>query len=398
MAARAPSWQSVSDVLDVLPAPHTHVAPGPAGAGALPLLVRDRNGWCPYSERVWLALHAKGLVEGLDYAVAVVDNQGDKPPWWYERGGSTTPAVLWSEEARLQGESAHLLEALDERFPNSAPVWSGIGDAAKRDRVAEVVAGVRGTLPAGTRPSSRCAFLYSYAGPVSRAEFEETLDEVERLLGEDGSGPFLLGESFTAADAAYVPFLERFAVQLPLLHDGLSPRDPSRWPRLSGWFDALEDRVPGYAARVQGDAESWAAVLAVAGYGNAGRPEGYRAPEIAREVDAGAAWGLYRGTAPERIAETPALDAALRLFHNREAVASDVLRSGTTAGALGADAVDEALRALVGALAGVDGPPVSDREAAALVGGFLCRRMCVPRDMGALSARALRDAAVSLAS
>ncbi|MGA1488487.1 MAG: glutathione S-transferase N-terminal domain-containing protein, partial [Planctomycetota bacterium] len=57
--------------------------------------MRDRNGWCPYSARVWLALHAKGLVEGLDYAVAVVDNQGDKPPWWYERGGSTTPAVLW---------------------------------------------------------------------------------------------------------------------------------------------------------------------------------------------------------------------------------------------------------------------------------------------------------------
>jgi hypothetical protein len=25
------------------------------------ILFRDRNGWCPYSERVWLAMLAKGL-------------------------------------------------------------------------------------------------------------------------------------------------------------------------------------------------------------------------------------------------------------------------------------------------------------------------------------------------
>ena len=42
-------------------------------------------------------------------------------------------------------------------------------------------------------------------------------------------------------------------MQLPLLHQGLRPRDSAAYPALAAWFAALERQIPGYAARVQGD-------------------------------------------------------------------------------------------------------------------------------------------------
>ena len=91
-----------------------------------------------------------------------------------------------------------------------------------------------------TRPSSRAAFLFRSSGqPVARRDFEATLEKTDALLGERG-GPFFAGENPTAPDVCWAPFLERYAAQLPLLHDGLRPRDTSRYPNLSRWYDAME--------------------------------------------------------------------------------------------------------------------------------------------------------------
>ena len=82
-----------------------------------------------------------------------------------------------------------------------------------------------------TPPSSRAAFLFRSSGqPVARRDFEATLEKTDALLGERG-GPFFAGESPTAPDVCWAPFLERYAAQLPLLHDGLRPRDATRYPR-----------------------------------------------------------------------------------------------------------------------------------------------------------------------
>ena len=91
-----------------------------------------------------------------------------------------------------------------------------------------------------TRPSSRAAFLFRSSGqPVARRDFEATLEKTDALLGERG-GPFFAGESPTAPDVCWAPFLERYAAQLPLLHDGLRPRDAVRYPNLSRWYDSME--------------------------------------------------------------------------------------------------------------------------------------------------------------
>lgn len=72
-------------------------------------LLRERNGWCPYSERVWLALEFKGL----DYDTFLIDNMGNGRPKWY--GYGSTPQVRW-ESGRQQGESMDIIYKLDEEY------------------------------------------------------------------------------------------------------------------------------------------------------------------------------------------------------------------------------------------------------------------------------------------
>ena len=49
------------------------------GRSDRPTLYRERNGWCPYSERVWLALEYKGV----EYDTVLIDNTGGGRPAWY---------------------------------------------------------------------------------------------------------------------------------------------------------------------------------------------------------------------------------------------------------------------------------------------------------------------------
>jgi hypothetical protein len=96
-----------------------------------------------------------------------------------------------------------------------------------------------------------------------RAAFEERLDHLETCIGQ-GGGPFLCGAQLGLVDAMYAPFLERWAIQLPLTSEfhlrparGSSPR----WPKLKAWFGAMAS-VPAYGSRVSGDAYSWSAAVA----------------------------------------------------------------------------------------------------------------------------------------
>jgi glutathione S-transferase len=240
-------------------------------------LFRERNGWCPYSQRVWLGLESKGV----PFDTVLIDNMGERPGWY--RG--TTPQVRWSD-GRTEDESLDILRALDDEFPDAPPLYP----PGREEEVERLCGEFRKCFPKGTRPSSRAAFLFRSGGansPVFRGDFEAALDATDALLAEASSGgrggPFFLGDTFSAADCAWAPFLERYASQLPLLHKGLDPRrrddevgggddgNGKRWPHVVAWFDAMESAVPGYC-RCQGDGWSWAKVLTSAGFGNAGAP------------------------------------------------------------------------------------------------------------------------------
>lgn len=58
-----------------------------------PTLFRERHGWCPYSERVWLALESTNI----DYDTIRIDNTGPGQRPSYFAG--QTPQMRWPEGA-----------------------------------------------------------------------------------------------------------------------------------------------------------------------------------------------------------------------------------------------------------------------------------------------------------
>lgn len=165
------------------------------------------------------------------------------------------------------------------------------------------------------------------------------------------------------------------------------------------------DEVPEYACRVKGDGESWARVLSMQGYGNAGnapKTTGYRAG--AAGGDGGEnLWRTY-SAARAYVAPSPAAEAAARIVSNREAIVKDAMarKLGRTGNAakepFSSDEVEVGLRAVASALlqgsaSGLEGDA---RQLAGSLASHLVGRMCVPRDMGQPAGHTLRELAREL--
>lgn len=375
-----------------------------------PTLFRERHGWCPYSERVWLALEASDA----SYDTIRIDNTGPgrKPPYF----AGQTPQMRWPDGG-TQGESMDLVREVDKRY--------GGGTLYPESIESEVINKIRAfgnTFPSNARPSSRAAFLFGWSGePLWKSDFESVLSTTDELLATTSDGPFFCGASFTAADVAWAPFLERYSAQLPCLHEGLDPRDASKYPHLHRWYEAMEAEVPAYACRVRGNPSSWRKVLTMAGYGNAGVPpavvermgdlgaEESRPQTEEERVRDQALWDEYRSTRPH-LADTPSAEAGRVLLSNREAIVKDTLKRADalegTGLPLDEQGLDDAMRALASMLiygseddGHYDELGVAFKEAADVKGvfamaKFLDERMCVPRDMGAMSAGAIKRLSV----
>jgi len=368
-----------------------------------PTLFRERHGWCPYSERVWLALE----VMGLPYDTVRIDNTGPgvKPDYW---PGGTTPQMRWAD-GQWQGESMNLIRALDERC--------GGGLYAPPD-VEEKIKAWKTIFPRGARPSSRAAFLFGNGGnPLPKKEFERVLQETDDLL-RDSNGPFFCGV-FSAADIAWAPFLERYAAQLPCLHDGLLARSDD-YPHLNRWYQAMDDQIAAYACRVKGDNWSWRKVLGMAGYGNMGNVpndilnrmvkfaiEDRMLAHLSKEesMKQQKLWDEYRIERPY-LAPTASAEAAATIVRNREAIIADVEKQCKFdmkwQAELSGNDIDMSLRELA-ALLVVDIKTIirisRDANLKRQVGSmasFLDERLCVPRDMGSMSAFSIRQIAYRL--
>lgn len=358
---------------------------------------------------MWLALESTNA----PYDTVRIDNTGPgrKPPYW----GGQTPQMLWPD-GKNQGESMDLVQEVDKRYGKGMLYPESI----KNDVINKARA-FQNTFPSKSRPSSRAAFLFGWSGePLWKAEFESVLTKTNDLL-ESTDGPFFCGDQYTAADIAWVPFLERYAAQLPCLHEGLNPRDASSYPHLNAWFEAMETQVPAYSCRVRGNPSSWRKVLTMAGYGNAGMP-----PAVVERMDELGAdesrpqteeervrdqrlWDEYRTTRPY-LANTPSAEAGRVLMSNREAIITDTLKrvdSLKDAGIpLDEKGLDNAMRALASILiygTEEDGQydemataakEARDVEGVFAMAKFLDQRMCVPRDMGMMSADAIKRLSV----
>lgn len=338
---------------------------------------------------------------------------GQKPPYW----GGNTPQMRWPD-GKEQSESMDLVKEVDTRFGNNMLYPESIkNDVINKARAFQNI------FPSKSRPSSRAAFLFGWSGdPLWKSEFESVLLKTDELLSSS-DGPFFCGGSFTAADISWVPFLERYAAQLPCLHEGLNPRDATMYPHLNKWYEAMESIVPAYACRVRGSPSSWRKVLTMAGYGNAGgvppdvigrmddlKTEESRAQTEEERVQDQSLWDEYRSTRPY-LAKTASAEAGRVLMRNREAIVTDTLKRSDTLQGTGLPLDETGLNNSMKALAALliygsenDGHyedlNVAAKEAANVNGvvalsKFLDERMCVPRDMGMMSADAIKRLSVN---
>lgn len=191
-----------------------------------------------------------------------IDNTGPgrKPPYW----SGQTPQVRW-QDGTVQRESMDLVREVDKRYNGQLYPKAFQNDVINKSREFTKI------FPSKSRPSSRAAFLFNWSGePLWKSEFESVLQNTNELLSTSSSSPFFC-DTFSAADIVWAPFLERYAAQLPCLHEGINPRDATIYPHLAAWYNAM-DKIPAYACRVRGDPSSWRKVLTVAGFGNDGVP------------------------------------------------------------------------------------------------------------------------------
>jgi glutathione S-transferase len=267
-------------------------------------------------------------------------------------------------------------------------------------KVQKAISQFRSTFPSRARPSSRAAFLFQGNGdPLWKSTFEETLAGTDELLSQM-DGPFFCGNELTAAEVAWAPFLERYRYQLPCLHEGLEPYHEVKYPHLFRWYQAM-DKVPEYACRVKGDASSWRKVLSMAGFGNGGLPPhiGSNMDDLARReiINAASAidqsvWEQYSATRAY-VASTPQAEAGAIIVKNRAALLKDTLKRASSWGddlSTTEEGIDEALRGLSQML--MEGKVDANPPVRALA-SFIDERMCIPRDMGAMSAASIKKIA-----
>uniref|UniRef100_A0A383VDH2 GST N-terminal domain-containing protein n=1 Tax=Tetradesmus obliquus TaxID=3088 RepID=A0A383VDH2_TETOB len=214
------------------------------------VLVRDTNAWCPFCERVWLALEEKAV----PYDCVLIELY-NKPEWYKELvPTSLVPAVSFSEDGAVVWESKDILLALEERFPHANPLLPT--DEEEKQKALEFLVeleacGIDKTgyaFMTGGRMIGRSAGSAFDQPPPDMAELEAAF--VKSLEWFEGSalsrheGPYLLGAEFSMLDIMMISSLERIGAGLPKFRN-FNIRSNPAYPNTAAWFAALAER-PAY--------------------------------------------------------------------------------------------------------------------------------------------------------
>lgn len=393
-----PSWDDLSTAI------HADTAESPEKP--LVTLYRDTNGWCPFCERVWVILRAKGIP--YDEQLVSLQNK----PEWYKALVPTTlvPAVLFhgeegKNERRIVWESSDILAALDEEFPETPQMEFDTPEYKAAVQMNDDLAAA--------------GFQFVYAGRNDTLTEEDKLDRRNTFIAEldrlnaaleaqqsSGGGAFRLGKDFSGVDGIMVPTLERWRYQLPLTTDIDILEDR---PALKAWFDSMDSFEP-YANRVAGDEYSWTATNSMfLRYFGGGEDKPEVAAAIKRADDAAESLSsVFSENAVKEEDGKYSKEAAAKLVTNHEAVVNDCTRDDPKSQqnigrASNSDAADAMLRYVASLLLSDDDTVLQATEAsllnfedkesakdAAIAARTVASRLCVPRDMSAPAASILR--------
>lgn len=348
------------------------------------LLYRDTNAWCPFCERVWLALEEKNI----PYDTVLINLQ-DKPEWFKNMVPTQlVPAVKINGE--LVYESYDIMMELEKQFPDPPLLPSS---SEQRQEVEEVCKLASDVSSAGYKYLASVMKKEEEPGAEQKAEdaFLLQLDNLEGVMSKH-AGPYLVG-NFGLADVVHCSAMERFAANMPVVA-GLHLKGHTRYPNISRWYKAMDSRSA--YQKVKSDDTTLNLVI--------------------RKV-----FGIPMAFSPEvdKFTQHGRKEAAAKLSKNKEVVRADIVRrSGILRGhdsSTGAsngtdqatsvpkpvqDAVDHAMRRLANyLLLGKPGPRNEDAEARAIGAAGLAyfrSRASAPRDLSANACHELREACLAV--
>lgn len=367
------------------------------------LLYRDTHAWCPFCERVWLALEEKQI----PFEVELI-NLRDKPQWYKDMVPTgLVPAV--KIEGELVYESKNILLALEEKF-DSFPLLPGEPQA--RSVALDMIENFdsNGLVKAGYQFLSNSQQNTEMTPEQKEAQllnlqttFETKLDQLEETLGQYPGVYFM--QEFSLVDIMYTPALRRLAANLPVFR-GYYIYNNDRFPRINQWLMAIDQRQ-AYQRIKPSDRTNNLVMQSIFRL----QPIDDSKPEPQAEF--------------ESQEQDYRMEAAGRLSSNYQTVVADILKNSGVKAWVSQDSlptiesvIDFYLRGLVYYLIEGSLPSFSNRSvdakteqeneikdqafANAAIGAialaFLRNRVCVPRDMSANAAVAFQSAIDSMLS
>ena len=202
---------------------------------------RDTASWCPYCQKVWIALEEKQI----PYRVEKINMRcyGEKPLSFQQLqpSGQIPVAIIDGVTYRQSNE---ILSVLEESFPNHKSLTPHNNNNNNNDENERTVS----ALLRLERELFSAWMYWLTSSPNGRDAFLSVLQRVEEALSSS-KGPFFVGHDISIVDVQFAPFLERIVASL-LYYKGLPIRvvpgtTTTTYPAINAWFDAMEG-LPSY--------------------------------------------------------------------------------------------------------------------------------------------------------
>ncbi|OMJ13304.1 Glutathione S-transferase omega-1 [Smittium culicis] len=194
---------------------------------------------CPFAHRTVLAMKEANV----PYESIEIDLY-NKPEWYNQVNSALKVPAMRLPNGEILVESLLILEYVCEQFPESKLMPSSTFDRYKVRYIIDYYTNNVMALPFKILGSStnETAKNELYAALI------EKLREFNDKLAENSpEGPYFFGESFTAADIAIIPFIERTDMALKMT--GLEFEGISGLERFYQWKNACFNR-PSYSSTV----------------------------------------------------------------------------------------------------------------------------------------------------
>jgi glutathione S-transferase len=181
---------------------------------------------CPWVQRAAIVLREKSV----DFELSHIDPD-NRPDWFLAISPHKKVPVLRIDDRVSLFESNAIAEYLDEtiapRLHPADPVARAV-NRAWTDYLPSFAEAVTATAYADDEAE------YDAAAAKIPVPFER----LEKALEKQGAGPFFNGAAYSLVDAAYAPFLQRYAFLDRVERLG----HIEKFPRLKAWSDALLTR------------------------------------------------------------------------------------------------------------------------------------------------------------